>query len=107
MYFYKKLYCDEIIEQRKRKVIRRLRVNRGQIQVYTISLAVGTDLFDIMHCANFKQKNYNRKNLYIVGIASSYESAVEMVEKMVLDFYKRYETFQFKEMLLENSKEWY
>lgn len=107
MFFYKKLYCDEKIQQNRKKVIRRLRMNRGQIMVYTISLAGGNDLFEIMHCANFKQKYYNTKDMHIIGLAASYESALALVQKMVMDFEKKYETFQFKEKLLENNKEWY
>ena len=82
-------------------------MNVGQISVYTISLASGRDLFDIMHCANFKQKNYDRSGLYIIGIASSYREAVNLVQRMVMDFYEKYGTFRFKEFLLENSKDWY
>lgn len=107
MYFYKGIFCDEVIEPKKKKVIRRLRINRGQIAVYTISLAGGNDLFDIMHCANFKQKGYPRKDLYVIGLASSYDSAIILVQKIINDFYQRYETYHFKEKLLENKKDWY
>ena len=82
-------------------------MNLGQISVYTVSLAAGNDLFDIMHCANFKQKYYDRKSLRIVGIASSHEEAVRLVEKMIPDFYERFGTYHFKEDLLVNSKDWY
>lgn len=107
MYFYRKMYCDEKLQSRKKRVLRKLRMNVGQLSVYTISLAYGKDLFDIMHCANFKQKGYDRKNLYIIGIASSYEDAAILVQHMIHDFYKMYATYDFKGKLLENDKDWY
>jgi len=107
MYFYKDMYCDEKLQRKKKRILRKLRMNVGQASVYTISLAGGNDLFDIMHCANFKQKSYDRDHLYILGLASSYGAATDLVQDMIRDFYKEYETYQFKELLLENSKDWY
>ena len=107
MYFYRDMYCDETLKAKKKRILRKLRMNAGQWSVYTISLASGNDLFDIMHCANFKQKHYDRTNLYILGIASSYQEATKLVQEMVIDFSQKYDTFQFKKFLLENSKDWY
>ena len=107
MYFYKKMYCDEKLQKKKKRIQRKLRMNMRQLSVYTISLAYGNDLFDIMHCANFKQKAYDRKNLYIIGIASSYESALVLVQDMIQNFYKMYGTYDFKGKILEDDKEWY
>ena len=107
MYFYKKMYCDEKMQKKKKSIQRKLRMNIGQVSVYTISLAYGNDLFDIMHCANFKQKWYDKKNLYIIGIASSYDSALKLVQDMVQNFCEMYGTYDFKGKILEDDKEWY
>lgn len=107
MFFYKRMYCDETLQKKKKRILRKLRMNVGQLSVYTISLAYGRDLFDIMHCANFKQKGYDKKNLYIIGIASSYESATVLVQEMIRDFHEIYDTYDFKSKLLENNKDWY
>lgn len=107
MYFYKKMYCDEKLQKKKKRILRKLRMNVGQTSVYTISMAYGNDLFDIMHCANFKQKGYDKKNLYIIGIASSYEDAMLLVQDMIQNFYKMYGTYDFKGKILEDDKEWY
>lgn len=107
MYFYRQMYCDDAIKAKKNKILRRLRMNAGQLSVYTVSLASGADLFDIMHCANIKQKYFDRKHLYVIGIASSYEEATGLAGKMVMDFHQKYGTYQFKKFLLENNKDWY
>lgn len=107
MYFYKKMYCDEKLQDKKKRILRKLRMNVGQLSVYTITMAGGNDLFDIVHCANFKQKGYDKKNLHILGIASSYEAAIVLVQRMICDFYETYETYHFKDKLIENDKDWY
>ena len=101
------MYCDEQLQKKKKRIQRRLRMNMGQLSVYTISLAYGNDLFDIMHCANFKQKGYDKKNLYIIGVASSYDAALRLVQDMVQNFYELYGTYDFKGKILEDDKEWY
>lgn len=107
MYFYRNMYCDDVIKAKKKRILRKLRMNAGQFSVYTVSLAAGNDLFDIMHSANIKQKYFDRKHLYIIGIASSYEEATMLVQKMIPDFYQKYGTYRFKHHLLENCKDWY
>ena len=101
------MYCDEKLQKKRKRIQRKLRMNMGQLSIYTISMAYGNDLFDIMHCSNFKQKAYDRKNLYIIGIASSYESALNLVQDMIQNFYEMYGTYDFKAKILEDDKEWY
>lgn len=103
MYFYKNLYVDETIKNRRR-VCWNLKHNRGQLSIYVISVAYGNDLFDIFHCATLKQKGYPREKLCVMGIAASYEAAVKLCAQMVQDLSARFGTYQFKSLFLEEER---
>lgn len=78
MKFYKNLYTGESIKN-PNKVKWKLRSGAGQFHVYIIALAEGNDQLEIYHCAFLQQKYYRKNPPYIIGIAGSYEEAVELV----------------------------
>ena len=81
MKFYKNLYIGEGIKH-PNIVKWKLRHNAGQFQVYVIALAAGRDQLEIYHCAYLKQRYYRHHPPVIVGIAASYDEAVELVVRI-------------------------
>ncbi len=104
MTFYSSLYCDENIRKKKKKIIRKIRRNAGQLGVYVIALSESSDLFDIFHVGMLKQAYFPKEKLHIMGLASSYEMAVNLAVQMVTDFFAIYGTWQFKEKLLVSEE---
>ncbi len=104
MTFYSGLYCDENIQKKKKKIIRKIRRNAGQLGVYVIALSESSDLFDIFHVGMLKQAYFPKEDLHILGLASSYEMAVNLAVQMVTDFFAIYGTWQFKEKLLVSEE---
>lgn len=104
MTFYSSLYCDENIRKKKKKIIRKIRRNAGQLGVYVIALSENSDLFDIFHVGMLKQAYFPKEELHIMGLASSYEMAVNLAVQMVTDFFDIYGTWQFKEKLLVSEE---
>ena len=84
MKFYDDLYVGESIKK-VNNVKWKLRTGAGQFQIYIISLSHSSDQLDIFHCSILKQKHFNRKDLYIVGLASSKPEAWQLVGKMLAD----------------------
>lgn len=82
MEFYQNLYVGESV-RKVNTVKRKLRTGAGQFSVYLIALSHNSDQLDIFHCALLKQKYFDRKNLYIVGIAGSKGEAFQLVGKML------------------------
>ena len=78
MKFYKNLYVGEGIKN-PNKVKWKLRHNAGQFNVYVITLAGGRDQLEIFHCAFLQQEYYKKYPPYIIGIASGYDEAVDIV----------------------------
>ncbi len=84
MKFYRRLYVGESI-RKVHKVKWKLCVGAGQFRVYLITLSNTTDQLDIFHCAMLKQKQFDRKSLYVVGIAGDKGEAYQLVGKMLAD----------------------
>lgn len=99
MLFYKELYFDKECSVKKRKIIWKLRKNSGIVNVYLITNAQATDLFDIVHASVLKQSYFQSQEIVILGIATSKEHAVQIVTRMVNDFSSQYQTIDFKKDL--------
>lgn len=82
MRFYSKLYVGDSIRN-VRRTKWKLRHNAGQIRVYIIALAGGSDLLEIYHCAFLQQAYYKKHPPFIVGIAGGYDEAVMLSVKII------------------------
>lgn len=89
MHFCKNLYMSPSIKKHRRKVIWKLRTGRPQPLVYMIALAKGNDLLEIYHSGMLKQGYFKQKEHapYIVGVACTYSSALELVTDILCDVY--------------------
>ena len=98
MHWAKHLYLSEKTAAKKDKIIRKARRGAGMVGIYFITLASNEEnLFDIFHAAYLKQPAFARQNLYVVGIASGYEEALELVRRMVEDIYRATGGFRVRE----------
>jgi hypothetical protein len=104
MHIYKKLYCDAETGPHKKKIIRKIKYHGGLAKIYVITLADGNDYFDLIPGYALKQKAYPIKELHIMGLASGYDNAVELVQQMLADFTKQYDTYWFKEFLVQEKE---
>lgn len=60
------------------------------VSIYFITLASNREnLFDIFHAAHLKQPAFYKQDLYVVGIASGYEEALELIQRMIDDIYRK------------------
>lgn len=85
--FYKELYISPSLKKKQKRVMWKLRTGRPQPSIYIVSLAKNNDLFEIYHSGMLKQKYYKEKANapYIIGIASGYGGAVDLVTCMLQD----------------------
>ena len=63
------------------------------------------NLFDIFHAAHLKEPAFYRQDPFIVGIASGYEEAMEMVRCMVEDIYRETGAFRVREYFGQTGQE--
>ena len=104
MYIYKDLFTDEFASENKKKILRRLWMNIGQIDIFLIFINQGEDQFDIVNSSILKQKHYPKKDLYLLGIAKGWESACELSGKIYSGLSERYGSISFKQELEADKK---
>ncbi|MDO4333486.1 MAG: hypothetical protein Q4C58_12490 [Eubacteriales bacterium] len=101
MKFYRRLYVGESIKK-VNKVKWKLQTGAGQFSVYVISISHTRDQLDIFHCSLLKQKYFDRKNLYVVGLANSKGEAYQLVGEMLRDTLESGMDGDIKGFLLKN-----
>lgn len=83
------LYVGESVSLKLQKLKWRINHNAGVLGVYLISLASNPDnLLDIIPSTDLKLLGYPKRFLHIIGIAGSYDEAVELVIQIVNDTMK-------------------
>lgn len=80
MKFYRYLYVDDRIKNLS-KIKWKLKHHAG-VQVYVIAVAHGADQLEIYHSAYLKQRYFRYHPPVIVGIASGYDEAVQIIIKI-------------------------
>lgn len=102
MRFAKSLYAGEGIRDSFR-VRWKLKHNAGQLNIYVIALAGGSDQLEIYHCAFLQQHLYRRFPPYIVGIAKGYEEAVGLTVSIIEDIFRKTGNYRIKDYFLQNG----
>ena len=96
MHFYRRLYVSPFLEKKKRQVIWKLKTHKIMPSVYIITLADNQDLMEIYHSFILKQPYYRKNPPYVIGIADSYQRAVELVQNILLDVSSQAGDFDMK-----------
>lgn len=97
MKFYKHLYIGDTVTN-PAKIKWKLKHHAGTM-VYVIAVAHGDDQLEIFHSAYLKQKYYRYHPPVIVGIASDYDEAVDIVVKITQECLKATGDCHLKEYL--------
>lgn len=104
MNWYSELYIGEGAKPKAKKIIRKLKMNAGQTDIYLITLAAnGTDMLDIINSAYLKQPAVRRNLPMIVGIARGYEEAVSLVQQMLTETYEETGGYRIPEYLAHKA----
>ena len=104
MNWYSKLYIGEGAKPKAGKIIRKLKRNAGQVDIYLITLASnGQDMLDIINSAYLKQPAVRRSLPMIVGIAKGYEEALDLVEQMLMETHRETGGYRIVEYLLQQA----
>lgn len=87
--WYESLYLDSVTEKKVKRIKHRLEKKKVSAQVYCIALAINeADLFDIYRSNELLFSYYQRRDIKIVGLASSKDNAITMVGDIVNDMYQ-------------------
>ena len=104
MYIYNDFVTDEALAPQKKKILRKLWMNAGQLGIYIITLNNGPDMFDIIHTGVLKQRSYPKRDLYMLGMAKGKESAMILCGELFEAFRQQYGSDHFSEDLKKDKK---
>lgn len=89
-----KLYVTPTIEPKVNRIKHNLRVGKGMVGIYVISLAASEkDVFDITSITIFKQKYYRDQDITVIGFAEDYDSCVSIVCDIINEHYVRFGSY--------------
>jgi hypothetical protein len=94
-----KLYLSEDIRQKKLFKLKKI-IEKGKLtfEIYCITLASNPDnLFDIINVNELLFPYYERKDMYILGLADSKIEAKLLVKDMLLEIYTETGDFKVRE----------
>lgn len=102
MKFYKYLYVGDTIKSPS-KVKWKLKHHAG-VQVYVITTAHGADQLEIFHSAYLQQRYFRYHPPVIVGIASDYNEAIQIIMKITQECLEYTGACNLKEYLKLKAK---
>lgn len=103
MKFYKYLYIGDTVTN-PQKIKWKLKHHAG-VQVYVITTAPFADQLEIFHSAYLKQRYYRYHPPIIIGIASNYEEAMQIILKITQECVDATGNCNLKEYLKRKAKE--
>ena len=90
MEFYCNLYVSECWQKKKERIIKKLKENKIQPQVYIITLAQGEqNQLEFFSSILLKQHVFEHASLFIVGIVNGYDEALTAIEKITDEVYSK------------------
>lgn len=96
IYWYNNLYMDDAVRRRKRKC--QITIEKRSIwqklpwkkSYYIIMIAKNKEnLFEIVNTNEMFFKYYGYTDIYIVGVATRYEGAVEILRRIMTEGYRK------------------
>lgn len=104
--FYCDLYVSEDFEEKKEKIIKKIRSNKAQPHVYVLTLATGKqNHLEFYSSLMLKQKSFNNQQLLIVGIANGYDDALYMTQDIVQEVYQKTKDTNIRGYIESKQKE--
>ncbi len=106
MEFYRGLYISETLERQKERIIRKLKKNQFQPNLYILVLAQGKqNHLEFFSALLLKQHIFENMPLFIVGIADGYDEAVSLVVEITKEVYQKTKGCDLREYILKNQRE--
>ena len=105
--FYCDLYVSECWREKKNKIIKKLKENRIQPQVYIVALSQGDqNELEFFSSILLKQHVFDNAEVFGVGIANGYDEALFMVRDITKQIYTETGTADLRKYILERQKEY-
>ena len=105
MKWYYNLYLDEKAKLKKEQILEKIKADDWQLEIYCITLAANEkNHLEIFHSALLLQKAIRKDSLFLVGIASGYYEAMELVEKITEEVYDNTKGTDIRHYILNSQR---
>lgn len=106
MKYYKYLYLSEGLEKKKDKIIQKLEKNKFQVSIHLVTLSGNEkNHLEILNSVLLLQPDFPKEELFVAGIAKSYDEALELVEKITREVYDNTRGTDIRNYILEKEQE--
>ncbi|HJC42890.1 MAG TPA: hypothetical protein H9756_04295 [Candidatus Mediterraneibacter gallistercoris] len=107
MKFYCDLYVSECWQEKRARIIKKLKQNRIQPQVYVVALSQGSqNQLEFFSSILLKQHVFDNTEVFVVGIANGYDEALLMVRDITEQIYTETGTADLRKYILERQEEY-
>lgn len=105
--FYCDLYVSECWQEKKERIIKKLKQNRLQPQVYVIALSQGEqNHLEFFSSVLLKQHVFKDAGLFVVGIADGYDEALSIITAITDQVYKETADADIRRFILNRQEEY-
>lgn len=106
MKYYRYLYFPKGLEKKKDKILRRLEKGKFQPFVYLLLLPLNSsNQLEILNSAYLLQPDYPKAEQLVVGIAGSYDDALELVVTIAQEVYTETGGADIRNYILRKEQE--
>ena len=90
MEFYKDLYVSGFLKNKKNKLIKDIKNKNARADIYIITLPLcDHNQLEYYSTLMLKQKIYDEKEIFVVGIADGYLDSMYLVKDIYKDIYEK------------------
>lgn len=105
--WYRKLYVGENADRHIRKIKWKLRHGVGTLRVYLLTMPSNSrNSLDIINAAYLQQPYYKRQQMKVIGIAMSYEEALQVLQQIVTEVYQETHQMDIKGYIESKQGNW-
>jgi len=103
--WYDNLYISKSLKAKSKHIIRKINDNKLPFNIYIITLATNeANHLDIVNSNYLRQKSLHSTLPMIVGIASGYEAALDIVKTITEEVYTKTQGTDIRSFLVGHNK---
>lgn len=104
--FSKKLYMDDSLKKKEKRIMWKLQHFKRFVNLYLILWPQGVDgQLEIMHSSLLRQEYYKTNTVVVVGFSKSYVGAVDIIVKLAKSVLKETGDIKIKEYIAKKNEE--
>lgn len=100
MIIHEKVYCSDSLSDKKDDLIEKIKLNRNIGLKYLITIPVNNNQLEMFRYVLDKQRSFDTKSHVLIGIASDYDSGIQLIEEITKEVYEETNGLDYKKYFL-------